>query len=155
MSLFCVIWQVFMGSLKPVGKAGWLTWWGYREKRLSSKLTADGEETLLHISHTQPGQYEEDTEPRDETLNWTETLLTSTGSFGTCGKELMSCPLICLQEEFFFFPINVFDKFYLNSRIFHSGFLNNLLKSVAFRQKDDQTWKSAFCCALHDFFMEW
>lgn len=74
--LFSVIQESSMGSPRRVLKADRLTWWRYREKRLSCGLTADGEESLLLLSHTRPGSYEEDAEPRDDALNWTETLPT-------------------------------------------------------------------------------
>lgn len=44
--------QTFMGSPRRAEEARWLTWWRCREKRLSSGLTADGEESLLVASHT-------------------------------------------------------------------------------------------------------
>lgn len=121
-----------MGSPRRFEKAGWFTWWRYREKRLSSGLTADGEESLLLVSHTQSRGGMRRTRSAEIT-HWTGQFLTSTGRTGTCWTEWMRFLWIGLQDSFFNGRLIRWHE----SGICDSGHINifPVLLSVSSRQK--------------------
>lgn len=128
-----------MGSPRRLVKTDCLRWWRYREKRPSCGLTADGV-PAPPLTHGRGRMRRTNTEPWNDTLNSTETLLTPTGT------------------SFFFFFVDRIPGVW-KSGICHSESLNNHphLLPCHFKHRQQgrslirrvtMTWTSAFSLCM-------